>query len=457
MPTDPETLEAEITSQEQALQAPVAQVRAAAAKRLGQLKAGAEALVNALQDSHEIVRVAAAMALGSIPREDETHHALILDQLLSAIDDPSDKVCQAALWSLGMRREISAADQIADLLTVSNPLIVGSAILALARIGDMRIAPDLLAYLAHPNEYVRTQAVRAVAFLRYTPAGPAILEMYARVKGRREQKGSPRHTLFNHLFEAMAALDLQEAVPILIETARQDVGLRGKAVETLIALQAEEAAAQLAPMLADPSASLRRNLLHLMGQFRYAPAIPLIRPLLHDNQPSIRRAALHVLTRLEDRESAGVIEWISFHDPNPFARVAAVHSLAHLLGADAQPALHALAGDLNVDVRRAVASSLLQINRWGENDLRIAARFAADFPNDEISQQLRGVLAQHPTVPDDQEPEPAPPSGLPPELAAERERLVDLLAGWHASLPAGSANEATRAALQHLLANLRDA
>ena len=129
MRNNPDLHDAEIESQLQALHAPLAHLRAAAAKRLGQLKAGASGLVNALQDTSEVVRLAAAQALSNLPASDEAERALILDHLLSAIDDPSDKVCQAAIWSLGMRRESSASDQIAELLNVSNPYIAGNALL----------------------------------------------------------------------------------------------------------------------------------------------------------------------------------------------------------------------------------------------------------------------------------------------------------------------------------------
>jgi HEAT repeat protein len=340
---------------------------------------------------------------------------------------------------------------------VANPYIAGNALLALARLGDQQISSRLLEMLQHPNEYIRVQAVRAVALLRYEPAGAIILQMLARLRTDRDAKGSTRHAMVNHLFEAVGALGLNDAVPTLVEIARQDVGLRGKAVETLIALQAEEAAAPLAHMLADPSSSLRRNLLVLMDTFQYRPAIPFIRPLLNDGLPSIRRAALQALTKMGDRESAAQIEWMAFHDSSPFVRVEAVEALAQLQGAEAMAAMHALANDPNADVRRAVVSSLIRFNTWNEAELRIAARFAADFPNDPLSEQIRPVLANQLPLPPDAGPMPVLETvpGLPPAMTDQRDQLAGLLEDWLAGLPAGSASEATRAALQHLLALLK--
>ena len=448
--------EAEINSQLQALHAPLAQQRAAAAKRLGQLKAGAPELAAALHDPNEAVRVAAAQALSGISNANEAEHNLVLDHLLSAIDDPSDKVCQAAIWALGMRREDAAGDQIADMLSVPNPYIAGNALLALARMADRRIEPELLPFLNHPNEYMRTQAIRSIALLRYAPARQAILQTLAQVRADRESKGIPRHAMINHLFEAVAALEIKEAIPMLLEIARQDVGLRGKAVEALIALQAEEAAAPLAYMLTDPSASLRRNLLALMEEFQYRPAVPYIRPLLKDGQPSIRRAALHALTQLGDLESLAAIEWMCFHDTSPFARVEAVQALAQLEGQKALPVLQALAGDSNVDVRRAVINALAAFNTWTESELRIAARFAADFPEDPLTLQLQPRLAGRAALLAEPEPARSAASELPAAVHARRAELTGQLLEWLAGLPAGPEEEATRAALQHLLSLLKE-
>jgi HEAT repeat protein len=398
--------------------------------------------------------VAAAQAHSNLPASDEAEHTLIMDNLLSAIDDPSDKVCQAAIWSLGMRREASASDQIAEMLTVANPYIAGNALLALARLGDQRIAPDLPGYLEHPNEYMRTQAIRAVALLRHVPSGAAILRILAQIRAERENKGIPRHAMINHLFEAIAALKLKEAIPVLLEIARQDVGLRGKAVETLIALQAEEAAAPLAHMLADPSTNLRRNLLVLMEDFNYQPAIPFIRPLLKDPQPSIRRAALHALRQLGDHESTAAIEWMCLHDPSPFARVEAVYALTQMQELSALPVLHALAADSNFDVRRAVIDKLIAFNTWTESELRIAARFIADFPEDTFSSQLQSILASHPPLPPVSEPAAEPASNLPAALAANRAALAGMMQSWLAALPDSAENATTQAALQHLLSLL---
>ena len=111
----------------------MAGARAAAARRLGDLQAGRDALLDALNDPHENVRSAAALALGNFGDSEETGE--IIEFLLAAIDDPSEKVCQAAIRSLGMLRAVIALPEIEEFLDDPNPFITGAAILALARLG----------------------------------------------------------------------------------------------------------------------------------------------------------------------------------------------------------------------------------------------------------------------------------------------------------------------------------
>ena len=109
----------EIESQLSAMHSPVAGARAAAARRLGDLQAGSDALLGALNDPHETVRSAAALALGNFNGSDQT--AEIIDTLLAAIDDPSEKVCQAAIRSLGTLKAEIARPEILSLVDVLTP------------------------------------------------------------------------------------------------------------------------------------------------------------------------------------------------------------------------------------------------------------------------------------------------------------------------------------------------
>ncbi len=317
----------EIENHLAALRAPLASARCAAARRLGDLQAGCEALLAALRDPHENVRSAAAQALGNFRYSENARE--IIDLLLAAIDDPSERVCQSAIRSLGALHAVDALSEIEEFLNDSSPYVVGAAILALARLGAVDKAAELAAFLESENRYVKMQAVRAVSTFMYAPAGPVILRLLQSTRQERlatepndlqsrlEWREDDLYSLQNQLIRAAGDLRLQEAVPVLIEIAQKDIGLRGLAVEALIAIGAEIAPELLNNLLADPSVSLRKRLIALMVQHNYRQALPLIRPLLRVENASTRSAALQGITQMADTSTIAEVVWMSFHELEP--------------------------------------------------------------------------------------------------------------------------------------------
>ena len=90
-------------------------------------------------------------------------------------------------------------------------------------------------------------------------------------------------------------------MPILIEIAKKDIGLRGQAVEALIAIGADVAPELLTRLLSDPSIYLRKRIILLMSQFNYRPALPLLRPLLREESASIGSTTLQAVTQMNDK------------------------------------------------------------------------------------------------------------------------------------------------------------
>ena len=103
--------------------------------------------------------------------------------------------------------------------------------------------------------------------------------------------------------EVLARLDMKDAIPILVDIAEKEVGLRGVAVEALVEMNAEEAASILSPLLSDPSNRLRRNLIEMMMQANYEAALPLVRPLLRDSAITVRETALAAVSKWGDMVS----------------------------------------------------------------------------------------------------------------------------------------------------------
>jgi HEAT repeat protein len=413
--------------------------RASAVRRLGELHAGVDTLLSALADFAENVRVAATGALGNF--SDHDRFAEITDALLAAIDDPSEKVCQSAIRSLGLLHAQEARLDIEAFLDDPNPYIVGAAILALGRLGAKDLGPQFTSYLDHKSLYIQTQAVRAISYIRYIPAGPRLVEMIHQIRRARRSVDHPSpqaflehqedelYTILNHLIRAAGELKIREAVPILTEIARQDVGLRGLAVEALIATGADISPQMLSSLLADPSAQLRRRVITLISKANYRPALPLLRTMLEEDSAVMRSLALQAVTQMRDLEALPQVEWMCYHDSNPFTRIQSVHSLAVLLAKTGSERLCPLTGDANFEVRRAAVTHLVENPISSLAVAGALARFARDYPDDELSISITDSLGKAGIDPSPQDETP-PAVLLPEALRPDASHLLVLLERW---------------------------
>jgi HEAT repeat protein len=422
-------------------------VRVDAVRRLGRLKAGPDVLLNALDDPSHSVRAEAAAALGSIRPEQVTPD--LEDRLMAAIDDPSDRVCSAAIYSLGRLGIGSSTSQIEACLDDSNPYVLSAAILALARLGGRDLGDRLASYLDHEDIHPQIAAIRALVHLDYRPAGPKLIS-FVEANLHRDRQGKVGDLMASAV-AALGVLQVREAIPLLIRLAQSQVGLRGRAVQALMALGVEEAAPVLAKMLAEPSGRLRESLVMMMIEADYRPALPLIRPLLEDQTGYLRDAALQAVRKMGDAAAARQVRWMCFHEPQPFTRLRALDCLVSLLGPGAIPDLIALKDDLNTEVRRAVAAHLGTWDALPPEALSALAVMAEKDPDPETAGLARQALSARPPLADLPLPaEPlAPARRLPQAVADLAPSLLPALQAWQAGLPelARGQSAALRAAL----------
>jgi HEAT repeat protein len=300
-----------------------------------------------------------------------------------------------------------------------------------------------------------------VGRLRYAPAGPKLVDLLeaALVSGRDQRHAN----LLPSLIEAVGALRVEEAAPLLAVIAQTEVGLRGKAVQALAVLGSAEAAPLLAKMFADPSPRLRESLIGLMVEAGYKPALPLIRPLLGDPNASLRSAALEAVARFRDPAARSPVRSLCFRDPNPFVRVQALGALVALEGRQALPDLLALAGDLNTRLRLAVANHLAALKPLPEAGLEALRRLAEDG-DDGVAAAAGAALENLPAAgPHESAQPPAAPAPpripAPPALQADLPQLLALLKCWQAALPSQAAGHGLDeiAAVEAALARLIEA
>jgi HEAT repeat protein len=402
--------------------------RSYAAKRLGELKARPDVLMSLMEDPNGFVRSASAEALG---RSVELPAPEVVSHLLAAIDDPNNYVCAAAVNSLGLLQAEKAVEQVEACLNDPQSIVVQAAVLAMARIAPDRIKDRLVEYL-HSDEYlIHLAATRACGWLSYVDCGGYILESLKKFIETNDQQDLKLPKLY---IEVLARLNIKEAIPTLVEIAEREVGLRGVAVEALIEMGAEEAAAILSPLLSDPSNRLRRNLIEMMIRADYETAMPLVRPLLRDNAITVRETALAAVSKWGDLVSVEDVRNIAYNDPNPFVRPQAVITLTRLLGQDALPDLVALSDDLNLHVRRAVAQCLAEVEYLTPEGKAALITLAND---EDTAEFVREALDVHDlsAIQPVSVPESVSRAPLPKSLTEESESLLDILETWQEALP----------------------
>ena len=403
--------------------------RSYAAKRLGELKARPDILMSLMDDPNGFVRSASAEALG---RSVELPAPEVVSHLLAAIDDPNNYVCAAAINSLGLLQAEQAVPQIEACLTDSPPIIVQSAILALARIAPSKIQ-DRLPELMMSDEYlIHLAATRACGWLSYQECGQKVLQALREFLDAKDMEDLKLPKLY---IEVLARLDVTEAIPLLVEIAERDVGLRGVAVEALVEMNAEEAAAVLSPLLSDPSNRLRRNLIEMMMQADYDTALPLVRPLLKDSAITVRETALAAISKWQDRVSVEDVRQIAYNDPNPFVRPQAVLTLVKLLGQDALQDLVDFSEDLNLHVRRAAAQGFAEMDNLTPAARAALIQLSNDEDTAEFAQEALEIHEMSALTP---LPVALPPQRVlpvPEDLVEQADLLLDLLSSWQRSLP----------------------
>lgn len=402
--------------------------RSYAAKRLGELKTRPDVLISMMDDPNGFVRSASAEALG---RSVQLPAPEVVSSLLAAIDDPNNYVCAAAVNSLGLLEAKQALPQIEACLNDPHPIVVQAAILAIARIAPDRIRENLVEYL-HSDEYlIHLAATRACGWLNHQPCGKHILEALKKFMEENDQQDLKLPKLY---IEVLARLNWKESIPVLVEIAEREVGLRGVAVEALVEMGAEEAAEILSPLLNDPSNRLRRNLIEMMIQADYDAALPLVRPLLRDSAITVRETALAAISQWDDLVSVDDVRSIAYNDPNPFVRPQAVTTLTKLLGQKALPDLIDLAEDLNLHVRRAVAQSFAKMDYLTPEGKVALIQLAKEEETAEFAQEALEVhdLSSTAIV---AHPRPPVKTPVPDELTDDSETLLNLLESWQESLP----------------------
>src|SRR5262245_31121678 len=198
-------------------------VVAAANQRLGELTPTTAELLELLDDRDQYIRAGAAHRLRHAEGDEV---AEVVESLRAAIHVSPDRVVESALGSLGYLRATAAVDDIRAFLAEPNARVVHAAIYALGRLGLPEEGQHLVRFVAAPEYHLAVATLTALVQLRYLPAIPALLDRLEKclgaVRRSRQQFELPRK-----LIHALVTLRARAAVPVLVQIAQQEVGIRG--------------------------------------------------------------------------------------------------------------------------------------------------------------------------------------------------------------------------------------
>jgi HEAT repeat protein len=414
--------------------------RKTAIKRLGQMQAAPEAILPFLGDTDLETRLEAIGALANLNEMISGDlRAEIISHLLGGFNDPNKRVISASVRALGMLHTKEAIPEIREFLEDSDQGILFVTIIALARLEDHASLEKILAFLDARSSYLRQAAWHAIGIMNHTPMIPGLLaEIQATLDNR--PLSSQAFALLKEHIAVCKRMKVTEAVPLLIQIIRTEIGLRTKAVEALSSLGIETFPEELLDLLADPNRRLRASLLKLVDQTNYdLPSIHL-RKLLNHESAVIRFDTLELVGQRRKRACVPTVRFLCYRDSAPHVRSNAIATLVELTGTSALPDLQALAFDPQPVVRFAVAKSI--------GDLRTplppqAISILEHLRNDsEIHGIAAAILERFPehTIPSGPLTIPALYLPFPEDWVVTQQDFLTACIQWHATLAETASN-----------------
>jgi len=416
-----------------------AEIRAQSAKLLGDIRyaPAADRIVPLLADDSERVRFFAAEALGRIGHAPAVQHLITM---LEANDDRDVYLRHAG--SLALAR-IGNADALTELAEHPSRAVRIAAVVALRRMKH----PGVAAFLADADEYVVTEAARAInddggipaafpalgALLETTRSTePALIRRAINANHREGAEASARRVAAYALrtdaaaelrVEALAALGVWPD-PSLVD--RVDGYYHGP-VQRDTSIARAALGPLIDPLLADADEDVRVAVANAAGRLRLGEAAqPLLAALQNDAAPRVRVAALDALHAIGGHDEAAMR--IALADSSPNVRMNAL-SLVPSLGLPATTTAELLASVLGRTTATEQQAALAALGQLGGPDAELV-----------LAAQLDAIINGE----------------LAPELhldvieaieAAQTPALEDALARYQAAKPQGDAVEAFRETL----------
>jgi HEAT repeat protein/energy-coupling factor transporter ATP-binding protein EcfA2 len=298
-------------------------------------------LIDALKDTSEYVRRAAAEVLGKLG------DTSVVPRLIDTLRDVDGSVRSGAIEALGNLGDTSIVPYFIDALKDTSEFVRVAAAEALGKLGDTSVVPHLIDALKDTSEYVRGAATGALGKLGDTSVVPHLIDA---LKDTSEHvQGMVIQTLIK--FGSFAVPHLIDALKDTSEFVRR------AAAEALGNLGDTSVVPHLIDALKDTSEFVRRAVTEALGKLGDASVVPHLIDALKDTSKDVRRATAEALGKLGD---ASVVPHLidTLRDVDGSVRSGAIEALGNLGDTSVVPRLIDALKDTSEYVRGAAAEAL---------------------------------------------------------------------------------------------------
>jgi HEAT repeat protein len=339
-------------------------------------------IVPSLEDPNANVRAAAAKALGDLGWSGA------VPQLIQRLHD-DEWVCFYALQSLGDLKAQEAAPAIASLLSSSSEVVRFSAIETMGRLGSAEALPALVSYLPKASDDGKLAAVKSIIQIGVTPDRkelvPHIVRLYT--EGDWEDK--------EIALQGFAELKCREAVPLLVETAghldpfspdtEEKTALLKQAI---LSMEAEE---ELLKLLDSPDLKYlgKSFVIDILGETKSNRAASRLSGYLKDVSRDLRRVSAEALGEIGGTAAVEELMEASQSDADAHVRRSAIEALGHIGSKEAYKVLKGLLEvEIYPDLLDKIVEALIKIDQeafltgvseYSSNVRQIIARSATDI------------------------------------------------------------------------------
>ncbi len=313
-------------------------------------------IVPSLEDPNANVRAAAAKALGDLG------YRAAAPQLVKCLGN-EEWVCFYALQSLGELKADEAIPAIASLLESQSLVVRFSAIETMGRLGSSSALSALMSYLPKSDEDEKLAVVKSIIQIGATPDMEELTEHIINLfqEGDWDDKGIALH--------GFSALKCTRAIPLLVETAghldpfspdsEEKTELLKRAI---LSIDGED---ELLGMLDSPDLKYRGKsfVIDLLGELKSKKAAGRLSVYLKDVSRDLRRVSAEALGEIGEQASVEELMEASQSDADAHVRRSAIEALGTIGSRDAYAVLKGLLEvERYPDLLEKIVESLMKID-----------------------------------------------------------------------------------------------